>query len=69
MSGRNLPRSLACLRNCLPDLVRISLWTGPTGGRSLIRDITGGAAIIFRAPKDPVVHIAGAVQNVGVVED
>jgi len=28
----------------------------PTGGGSLIRDITGGAAIIFRAPKDPVVH-------------
>ena len=35
----------------------------PTGGGSLIRDITGGAALIFRAPKDPVVHVAAAVQT------
>src|SRR5262249_15220339 len=35
----------------------------PTGGGSLIKDITGGAALIFRAPKDPVVHIANVVQG------
>ena len=35
----------------------------PTGGGSLIRDITGGAALIFRAPKDPVVQIAQAVKG------
>src|SRR5262245_16714052 len=32
----------------------------PTGGGSLVRDITGGAALIFRAPQNPVVEaIAG----------
>lgn len=35
----------------------------PTGGGSLLRDLTGGAALIFRAPKDPVVHIASAIQS------
>src|SRR3982750_2687523 len=35
----------------------------PTGGGSLIRDITGGAAIIFRAPKDPVVHAGDTTQG------
>jgi tetratricopeptide (TPR) repeat protein len=35
----------------------------PTGGGSLIKDITGGAALIFRAPKDPLVHIATVVQG------
>lgn len=35
----------------------------PTGGGSLIRDLTGGAALIFRAPKDPIVHVATAVQG------
>jgi len=31
----------------------------PTGGGSIVRDITGGAAMIFRAPKDPVVANQG----------
>src|SRR5436309_2102828 len=35
----------------------------PTGGGSLIRDLTGGAALIFRAPKDPVIHLASTVQG------
>ena len=29
-----------------------------TGGGSLLRDITGGAALIFRAPQNPTVHVA-----------
>src|ERR1043166_394771 len=33
----------------------------PTGGGSLLHDITGGAALIFRAPKDPIVHVAAVV--------
>ena len=60
----------ACQRFLLA-LVMLALVTGgtvllgqePTGGGSLIRDITGGAALIFRAPKDPAVHIASAVQG------
>jgi tetratricopeptide (TPR) repeat protein len=35
----------------------------PTGGGTVVRDITGGAAMIFRAPKDPVVHVATNVQG------
>ena len=30
-----------------------------TGGGSLLRDITGGAALIFRAPQNPTVHATG----------
>jgi tetratricopeptide (TPR) repeat protein len=63
MSGRNLARALpVCATVCL--ILSASLFgQEPTGGGSLIKDITGGAALIFRAPKDPVVHIASAVQN------
>ena len=63
MSGRDLPRSLPiCVTVCL--ILSASIFgQEPTGGGTLIRDITGGAAIIFRAPKDPVVHIASTVQN------
>jgi tetratricopeptide (TPR) repeat protein len=35
----------------------------PTGGGSLLHDITGGAALIFRAPKDPIVHVAAVVAS------
>jgi len=35
----------------------------PTGGGNIVRDITGGAAMIFRAPKDPVVHVATNAQG------
>lgn len=31
-----------------------------TGGGSVVRDITGGAALIFRAPKNPAVQTGGA---------
>ena len=31
-----------------------------TGGGSLMRDITGGAALIFRAPQNPSVNTGGA---------
>src|SRR6185369_13995336 len=30
-----------------------------TGGGSLLRDIAGGAALIFRAPQNPTVHVTG----------
>ena len=30
-----------------------------TGGGSLVRDITGGAALIFRAPQNPTVNVSG----------
>ena len=30
-----------------------------TGGGSTMRDITGGAALIFRAPQNPTVHVTG----------
>ena len=63
MSGRNLPRSLAVYATVCLILSTSLLGQEPTGGGSLIKDITGGAAIIFRAPKDPVVHIASAVQT------
>ena len=51
MSGRNLARALpVCATVCL-ILVRISLGRVADWRRSLIKDITGGAALIFRAPK------------------
>ncbi|HEU4767175.1 MAG TPA: tetratricopeptide repeat protein, partial [Pyrinomonadaceae bacterium] len=34
-----------------------------TGGGSLLRDITGGAALIFRAPQNPTVHSQGGGQG------
>src|SRR5215208_1094109 len=34
-----------------------------TGGGSLVRDISGGAALIFRAPQNPTVHVAGGGQG------
>lgn len=43
--------------------ITTALGQEPTGGGSLIRDITGGAALIFRSPKDPVIHVASAVQS------
>ncbi len=33
------------------------------GGGSLIRDLTGGAALIFRAPKDPIVNLVSVVSG------
>ena len=33
---------------------------GPTGGGSLTGDIVGGAALIFRAPKDPIVDLTAS---------
>src|SRR6185436_7383677 len=63
MKGRHFLR-LFCLVTTL-CLVRgvVLLAQEPTGGGSLIRDLTGGASLIFRAPKDPIVHIASTVQN------
>src|SRR5690349_10923021 len=34
-----------------------------TGGGSLLRDITGGAALIFRAPQNPIAHSSGGGQG------
>src|SRR6185312_9634791 len=34
-----------------------------TGGGSLLRDISGGAALIFRAPSNPTVHISSSGQG------
>src|ERR1051325_6322516 len=34
-----------------------------TGGGSLQRDITGGAALIFRAPQNPTVHVSSGGQG------
>jgi tetratricopeptide (TPR) repeat protein len=63
MIDRILPRlSVISITLCL--LTSSSLFgQEPTGGGSLIKDLTGGAALIFRAPKDPVVHIASVVQG------
>lgn len=40
-----------------------------TGGGSLLRDITGGAALIFRAPQNPVVQLSGGATGGGRVRD
>lgn len=37
----------------------LSMGQEPSGGGSLVRDITGGAALIFRAPQNPTVQPAG----------
>jgi len=39
-----------------------------TGGGSLVRDITGGAALIFRAPQNPTVHVSGGATGGGRVK-
>ena len=36
-----------------------------TGGGSIVRDITGGAALIFRAPQNPAVHLTAGPHKVG----
>ena len=36
-----------------------------TGGGSLLRDITGGAALIFRAPQNPAVNTSGGQAATG----
>jgi tetratricopeptide (TPR) repeat protein len=51
------------LVSCLLVISTSGLAQEPTGGGSLVRDITGGAALIFRAPKDPTVHDAGGGQS------
>ena len=38
---------------------------GPTGGGSLVRDITGGAALIFRTPQNPTVDATASGGTVG----
>src|ERR1041384_5298965 len=39
-----------------------------TGGGSLLRDITGGAALIFRAPQNPTVHASSGATGGGRVK-
>src|ERR1044071_6034895 len=39
-----------------------------TGGGSLVRDISGGAALIFRAPQNPTVHVASGATGGGRVK-
>src|SRR5262249_37474718 len=36
---------------------------GPTGGGSVVPDITGGAALIFRPPQNPTVHVEAGGQG------
>src|SRR6185436_14420492 len=46
---------------CLAFTVAVSVTAQDiTGGGSLMRDITGGAALIFRAPQNPTVHVANS---------
>src|SRR4029078_3683063 len=46
---------------CLAFTVAVSVTAQDiTGGGSLMRDITGGAALIFRAPQNPRVHVASS---------
>lgn len=53
---RQFPIVICLLALALPfDFV---LGQEPSGGGSLIRDITGGAALIFRAPQNPTVQPA-----------
>jgi tetratricopeptide (TPR) repeat protein len=42
-----------------------SIGQEPSGGGSLIRDITGGAALIFRAPQNPTVQPPPSTGRVG----
>ena len=63
MIGHACPRFLLALVMLAVMGGTVLLGQEPTGGGSLIRDLTGGAALIFRAPKDPAVHIASAVQG------
>ena len=39
-----------------------------TGGGSLLRDITGGAALIFRAPQNPTIHVSSGATGGGKVK-
>ena len=39
-----------------------------SGGGSLVRDITGGAALIFRAPQNPAVHVSSGGQGGGRIK-
>jgi tetratricopeptide (TPR) repeat protein len=65
----NLPpeEKCSCMRNrlfwlcCLIVSVGVAVTAQDiTGGGSLLRDITGGAALIFRAPSNPTVQLSGA---------
>jgi len=74
----NLPRrrSTPRMKNrlyCLALVIALSpiAWVMAqdiTGGGSLSRDITGGAALIFRAPQNPTVHLSGAATGGGRVK-
>src|SRR5215216_4997475 len=51
-------------------VLTLALWLSApaqdiTGGGSLLRDITGGAALIFRAPQNPTVHASGGQGTLG----
>src|SRR5215213_2400075 len=73
-------RRSSCMRNrlfwvlCLGLAIAVSqAWPvvtaqDITGGGSVVRDITGGAALIFRAPQNPTVNISGGATGGGRIK-